>query len=194
MKFLTNLYRAADAAAFLFRLIGFAVILTAVSLTGNAQTKKLTQRCSGSTSSAKIAITKKGDISINKCAGRTTTIDGAAVAPATLRYVFRARQSSTNPPTLFLTLYNNTGTTITWTYNSVGNYTATFSSAILTAGKTLVLGPAYVPNIYGDSLCTIRNVTTSSFDVRCYGLDGTTAQEMGYNATEEPSFYIEVFP
>jgi len=53
-------------------------------------------------------------------------------------YASSVSQTGTDAPTETV-IYNNTGATGTWSYVGVGNYRLTFSSAILTANKTIVL-------------------------------------------------------
>ena len=55
-------------------------------------------------------------------------------------YVALLTQSGTGAPTA-VDVKNDTGATVTWARALAGTYTATFSSAVLTANKALVLPP-----------------------------------------------------
>lgn len=91
--------------------------------------KKLSQRCPGSNSNAEVSISKKGDVAITKCTGRTLTIDGSAYAPAPARYVAFLTQSGANAPVATV-IENTLGVTVTWNYDGVGSYRADFSSSL----------------------------------------------------------------
>jgi len=92
-----------------------------------------------------IDILRNGKVTITDLAGTGTrqvvasstgVLSAGAVQP--LKYVALLTQTSTGAPTATV-LENTLGATISYSYNSVGNYTGTLSSSILDVNKTAII-------------------------------------------------------
>jgi hypothetical protein len=71
-------------------------------------------------------------------------------------YVALLTQTSTNAPTA-VEIKNDTGATVAWSRTNTGVYRATFSSAVLTANKTVVL----IMQNFGYSLFACNWISTT---------------------------------
>lgn len=176
----------------LLRGFGLAVV-AALCLTASVSAqKRMTQRCQGSATSAKVEISKQGDITIAKCSGRTLTIDGATVPVGTFRYIAKINQTGTSAPSIpsAANVFINTfGSSITGTvYNDVGDYTFLFSGSGVPGGKRL----ARVTSTDSATECYVDPTAVSGFGVSIYCVDPATGLAKDLNGDTSRVLYLDI--
>ena len=94
-------------------------------------------------------------------------------------------QSGTSAPTI-TEVFNNSGVTVTTTYQSQGEYTLELSSAIMTSNKTIVTATTGVLNPY---ILGITKQNDLYITISTYNASGTGVNNQLYNT----SIKIEIY-
>lgn len=131
--------------------------------------KKISQRCPGSNSSAEVSISKKGDVAITKCTGRTLTIDGSVFNVSRPAYYAQLQFSGVGVPPIAYETGDSLGVAITWAWSATGTFVGTLDSSAIPSRSKVVL---MASSAYDSATLIIPVlVWTSSSSVTLYTFD-----------------------
>lgn len=174
------------------RFLGLVLLLAFCFTSGASAQKRLSQRCPGSTSSAKVEISKKGDITIAKCPGRSTTIDGASLPVAPVKRYAALLVANAGAVSVAQIIENTLGYDVNWATSATGVYNGVATGSVFTSAKTVmrISLPRYLSTV--KPFCTGRFFANTTAKLECFNYDGT-ATDLVNDVTMPFLVEIEVY-